>query len=195
MPDKIQDGSGRGYLAKVDADQRLLVEATSTPDDKRATEEGNSYNVNTGIITLTNATDTPIMYFKNTGEPDVHITAIAFGVGPSTGGSGGIPKITIIRNPTAGTITSGSDVDINSNRNYGSSNTLDATAKKGATGLTMTDGTDHIIFFQTSNGRLFAAIDEVLTKNDSIGVKFDPQASNTSQDVYAALILNTKGIS
>lgn len=96
----------------------------------------------------------------------------------------------MIRNPTAGTIISSTptDVDINSNRNYGSATTLSVTAYKGATGDTMTDGEDHIIFFQGNSGRLFATINEVLPSSASIGIKFDPQTSNTSQDVYAALV-------
>jgi hypothetical protein len=188
MSKVIEDGTGTGNKAKVNGNQRLYVNGVVIDENLQATKIGNSYNVNSGIITLTDAVDTPIMYLKNNEEQSIHIDAIAVGIGPSTGGTGGIPKITVVRNPTAGTITTGSDVDINSNRNYGSSNTLTVDAKKGATGLTMTDGEDHIIFFQTSNGRLFATIDELLPKGQSIGIKFDPQASNTSQDVYAAII-------
>jgi hypothetical protein len=190
MPDTIKDGAGTGYSVKVNGNNRLYTNSVTVSEDYQATKIGNSYNINTGVITLTDAADTPIIYFKNNEEQSFHITAIAVGVGPSTGGSGGIPKITVIRNPTTGTIISSTptDVDINSNRNFGSSNTLDVLAYKGATGDTMTDGSDHIIFFQTSSGRLFATIDEVIPKGSSLGVKFDPQASNTSQDVYVALI-------
>lgn len=188
MSHSIKDGAGTGTLAKVSERQRLYTATVSTDEDQQATKIGNSYNVNSGVITLTDAVDTPILYVKNNETENLHITAIAVGLSPSTGGSGGIPKVTIVKNPTAGTIVSGTDVDINSNRNFGSPNTLNIDAKKGATGNTMTDGTDHLIIFQTSNGRLFATIDEILQKGDSIGIKFDPQASNTSQDVYAALI-------
>jgi hypothetical protein len=188
MSKEIKDGTGSNYAAKVNKNNRLYTNSVTTQENLNATKLGNSYNVNTGVITLTNATETPIAYLKNNEDEDLHIVSIAVGVGPSTGGSGGIPKITIIRNPTTGTITSGSNVDISCNRNYGSAKTLSVDAKKGATGSTMTNGADHIIFFQTSNGRLFASIDEVLPKGHSIGIKFDPQTGNTSQDVYAALI-------
>jgi len=52
----------------------------------------------------------------------------------------------------------------------------------------MTDGVDHLLLYQTTSGRLFAEIDEILPTGASIGVKVDPQASNTSMDVYVALI-------
>lgn len=186
----IHDGTGTGQQAKVDANNRLHVQSVSVPAEWNANKNGTAFNLNTGVITLTDSVETPVMYVKNNNETDLHITAIAVGLGPSTGGSGGIPKITVVRNPTTGSIieTTPTDIDINSNRNFGSSSTLTIDAYKGATGDTMTDGTDHIIFFQTSNGRLFATIDEVLPKGSSMGVKVDPQPSNTSQDVYAALI-------
>lgn len=189
MAQSIKDGDS-GSIAKVDSNNRLHIQAVTTPEEWNANKNGRAFNINTGIITLTDAADTPILYVKNSNDLDLHVSAIAVGVGPSTGGSGGIPKITIIRNPTAGTtISNANAVDINSNRNYGSTNTLTSVvAYKGATGETMTDGDDHILFFQTSSGRLFAGIDEVIPKGGSIGVKFDPQASNTSQDVYCALI-------
>ena len=190
MANQIQDGTGSGNRARVDENFRLHTQATTASSGFVANREGDAYNVNTGVITLTDDADTPILYLKNNEVRDLRIEAIAVGVGPTTGGSGGIPKITVVRNPTIGTIITSTptDVDINSNRNYGSSNTLSVNAYKGATGDTMTNGDDHLILFQTSSGRLFATIDEVLPTGASIGVKFDPQTGNTSQDVYCALI-------
>lgn len=189
MPDIIKDGSGKAYAAKVNGNNRLYTNSITVSENQQGTKLGNAYNLNTGEITLTDAVDTPIMYVKNNGAQTLHITAIAVGVGPTTGGSGGIPKITVIRNPTAGTIVSGAtNIDINCNRNYASSNTLVVDAYKGATGSTMTDGDDCLLLYQTSNGRLFATIDEILPTGSSIGIKFQPQSGNTSQSVYAALI-------
>lgn len=190
MPQSIKDGSNGDVMA-VDGNNRAHVHAYTSTEEHQANINGDAYNLNTGVITLTDAADTPIMYVKNTDSKDLVIEAIAVGVGPTTGGSGGIPKITVIRNPKTGTIITSTptNVDIKSNRNYGSAKTGEnITAYKGATGDTMTDGDDHIIFFQASSGRLFATIEEILPQGTSMGVKFDPQASNTSQDVYCALI-------
>lgn len=191
---KVQDGAGSGNYVKVNANNRMYVNAVTTAEDLAATTDGRSFNLNTGVITLTDAADTPIMYVKNTEQVDLHVTAIVVGIAASTGATLTMNKITIVRNPTVGTIISSTptDIDIKSNRNFGSPSTLSADAYKGATGDTMTDGSDHIIFFQTSNGRLFATIDEVIPKGQAIGIKFDPATGNTSQDVYAALICHKR---
>ena len=186
MTDSIRDGVGTGSRARVNENNRLHVHAVTTSEDSAAGKAGDSYNINTGIITLTDAVDTPILYLKNNESKSLHVEAIAVGMGPSTGGTGGIPKVTVVRNPT--TIDFSADVDIKTNRNYGSEKTLDITAYKGNTGATMSGGDDHLLLFQTTNGRLFAEIDEIITPNKAIGVKIDPQASNTSMDVYVALI-------
>ena len=188
---QIEDGSGSSYLAKVDSKKRLYTKSVSIGENLEATKTGDSFNINTGVITLTDSVDTPVAYLKNNETKSLHIVAIAIGLGPSTGGSGGIPKVTVIRNPTTGTIISSTPtaVDISSNRNYGSAKALDSVlAYKGATGDTMTDGDDHLIIFQSAGSRLFATIDELLPTGSSIGVKVDPQPSNTSMDVYCAFI-------
>jgi hypothetical protein len=195
MPDIIRDGKGQGYLAAVDDSNRLRVAGTSETSEKTANRLGNAYNINTGVITLTDAADTPILYLKNNEEKDLLIEAIAVGFGPSTGGSSTEERqITIVRNPTTGTIISGATaVDINSNRNYGSANSLTVDAYKGATGNTMTNGDDHILLYNTGT-RLFATISETLPKGTTIGIKVEPPASNTSMKVYAALICHLDGL-
>jgi hypothetical protein len=65
MAETIQDGTGKGYTAKVDSENRLEVTSVSTQAEESASSKGFSYNINTGIITLTNATKTPVLYIKN----------------------------------------------------------------------------------------------------------------------------------
>ena len=91
MSNQLRDGSGKGFLAKVDSDLRLYVNAVQESQSESANEIGDAYNINTGKITLTDAVDTPVLYFKNNEDRDYIIEAIALGLGPSTGGSGGIP--------------------------------------------------------------------------------------------------------
>ena len=189
----IRDARGTTEGCKVDSLGRLHTHSISIPIEEYVNRRGDAYNINTGEITLTNATNTPVMYIKNNEAQPLIITAIAVGLGPSTGGSGGIPKITVVKNPTAGTIVSGeTDVDINSNRNFGSALTLSVNAYKGATGDTMTDGTDHLLLYQTPSGRLFANIGEVIPNGSSIGVRIQPQTSNTSMTCYVALICHVQ---
>lgn len=188
---RIQDATGQGPGAKVGATNRLYTFAIAENFEEFANKEGDAYNINTGTITLTDAVDTPVLYLKNNEDKDLIVTALAIGAGPSTGAATDANAvITVVRNPTVGTIITSTptDVDMNQNRNFGSSKTLTADAYKGATGDTMTDGDDIIQFYQSENSRLFATLNIIIPKSKSIGVKFDPAASNTSQDVYAALI-------
>jgi len=192
MPDTIKDGGGQNYLAKVSANQRLLTNTVEQSESSYANKIGDAYNLNTKNITLTDAVDTPILYIKNNEPKDLIIDTVVIGAKTSTGGSStDLPEITFVRNPTAGTIISSTptDLTINSNRNYGSPNTLvDSLAYVGATGDTMTDGTDHIFVYGSAAGRTALAINEVLPTGTSIGIKYKPQASNTSQVVYCAVI-------
>lgn len=185
----IQDGTGSGKSAKVNSGQRLYTRGVDSSEGQQANFDGNAYNINTGLITLTNDTETPVMYVKNNEDHTLFIEAIAVGIQPSTGGGTDACYIKVIRNPKTGTIISGAtDVDINSNRNYASSNTLLVDAYKGATGNTMTDGDDHLLILQNDGGRAFATINEVIPKGTSIGIKITPPSGNTSMEVYAALI-------
>jgi len=187
---RIQDATGQGPGAKVGATNRLYTFAIAENFEEFSNKEGDAYNINTGTITLTDAVDTPILYLKNNEDKDLIVTALAIGAGPSTGAATDANAvITVVRNPTAGTIVSGATaVDMNQNRNFGSSKTLTADAYKGATGNTMTDGDDIIQLYQSENSRLFATLNIIIPKSKSVGIKFDPAASNTSQDVYAAVI-------
>ena len=188
----IHDGKGGGYAAEIDKTNRLQTWSVSEDEALQANKEGRAFNVNTGWITLTNDTDTPILYLKNNESENIIIDALAIGVGPSTAGAGIGPKITVIRNPTTGTIITSTptDVDISSNRNYGSTRSLNADSYKGATGDTMTDGEDHILVLGSTSSRVFLTISEVLPLGSSIGVKIEPPTSNTSMEVYVAAILH-----
>ena len=192
MPDSIANGGeGPSVNARVNENQRVYTQAVSESTETRANKSGDAYNLNTGEITLTDANETPIAYLKNLEEEDFHIIAIAIGMNFSTDGSATeMARIKIIRNPTAGgTITNENNADIKSNRNYGSQKTLNATWYKGATGeAVFTGGDDHIIFMHNDGNRLFATIEEILPQNTAMGIQITPPASNSSMDVYVALI-------
>lgn len=195
MVDSIKDGTGTGNLAKVDSRNRVHAKSVSISEEFDANNLGDAYNINTGVVSLTDSVDTPMLYIKNNETEDLIIVAVVIGLGISTGGDAtDWIKGTFIRNPTAGTIVSSPvDVEIKSNRNYGSSNTLTADTYKGATGKTMTDGEDHILVqLGGGNSRSFIAINEELPTGTSFGVKIDPLASNTAMDCYVAVICYLK---
>lgn len=182
--------------AHVDNNSQLHVFSISETEIQAANSKGLAYNINTGSIGLTSSTASAVLYFKNdepplNGESGIIIDAIAVGI-DDLGTTASDSIITVVRNPTAGTIVSGaSAVSMNQNRNFGSSNSLDSgtLAYKGAEGNTITDGDDFAQFFQSPGSRGYYTVDVVLPRGSSIGVKIDTQTTSGTTSVYVALIL------
>jgi hypothetical protein len=185
----IEDGTGTGTVAKVNNTNRLYTDAVNRSQSQQAILQGNGYNVNTGPITLTSANESAVFYFKYTGNRILIIKEILAIVGGTTGGSGeGI--LSIIKNPTTGTIISSAvDVNNNVNRNFASANTLSALAYKGDEADTITNGITFANSSRSSFGTVIAFDADiiVLEKGNSIGVNFTPPTSNTSQEIRIAL--------
>lgn len=185
----IENGVGNGNTAKVDKGNRVHTFSTTFDEANRANIQGDAYNINTGDITLTNATETPVLYVKNNEARNLIVDLIVVGFKTSTGASPDDLDFTVVRNPTAGTIVDNATaVAINSNRNFGSSNTLTVDAYKGATGNTMTGGDDHIYVYGNDDTRTGLSINEVIPGGKSIGIKIQPPASNSSMTMYAAIV-------
>ena len=186
----INDGTGTGNQAQVDSTNRLRTRTVNATESEEAAKLSNAFNINTGIINLTSANESSLLYFKNNENDIFHVESLAIGLDRATGvTSGDQVKITIVRNPTAGTLVSNATaVDINQNRDFGSPATLTADVYKGAEGSTLTDGNDVIIIYASPSSRLFTGITLMLPKGTSIGVQIDPPAGNTSMDCYVALI-------
>lgn len=183
-----RDGTGSGYSQKVDQTNRAWIRGVTLNESQEATQIGSSYNINTGLIPLTSSTESAVLYFKNNEDADFFVSAIAVGVLDS-GTRTEIGQLTVVKNPTGGTIISGaSDVEINQNRNFGSSQSLASSlAYKGAEGNTIAGGNNLALFFQGA-GRLFATVDVNLKKGNSIALKLNTKTSAGTTNIYAALV-------
>lgn len=186
----IRDGIGSGKEAKVTSDNRLSTTAVTENEADTATSNGTRYNLNTGTVTLTNATTTTLFYIQNTEDKDLIITALIYNLGATTGGSGDV-TIDIIRNPTAGDIiTNANNIDINSNQNFGSNRSLSANVYKGATGETAVSGGETTIstLSASNTGRIFISLGAMtLAKGNSLAVNYTPPTGNTSQGIQVAV--------
>lgn len=189
MAEQILDGSGDGYRAKVDSKKRLHTYSVTESVSAYASETGDSYNFNTGSITLTSASKSALFYIKNNGTNSLVVENLFYIIGNSTGGSGNA-LITVRRNPTAGTLVSGAtDMEMAGvNRNFGSNKTLTVDAYKGAEGSTITDGTKVIetIINQTAQRIAISAGDIIIPKGSSISIEITPATGNTSLAVEFA---------
>ena len=183
----IRDGASN-KAAGVDASGRLSARTVQQTETENATDTGGSFNVNTGLITLTTAGESGVLYMKNNEDQNIHIDSAIVIFGPSTGGATtDTTQVRIYRNPTTGTlISTATDVDVLQNRNFGSSKTLTADTYKGTEGSTITDGDVVIESLVSPGSRVAFNIDMVLTKGDSISISYEPNDSNTSMKVMAA---------
>ena len=183
---EITDGGGKGYSAEVDSENRLRVFSISEQEVYNASSLGNSYNFNTGVINLTSDNKSAVLYIKNNGDPDLVLTQLSYSMGNSTGGTGDV-LVTVLRNPTTGTIISNAvamEMD-GVNRNFGSSKILTTDSYKGAEASTFTNG-DKIIesIIDQSPTRVTVEVGGlVIPRGTSIGIDITPATSNSSLDV------------
>ena len=75
----ITDGTGKGYKLRVDQSNRVRSHAITESEQLHAIEEGDGYNVNTGLISITG--DATLLYIKNNDEADLVIDTIIIGTG------------------------------------------------------------------------------------------------------------------
>jgi len=185
MAETIIDGTGKGFEVKVDSTNRLHVHSVNESLVEFAASNGDSYNINTGTLVLTSALESSLLYFKNNGDFEVHISSIGFLMGNSTGGVGDV-NITVVKNCSLGTVvTDAVEVDINENKNTGSSKELSLQAYKGGEGKTLTNGVDTYYSLIAGAARPYVITTGtiVVPKGGSIGVKLTPQTSNTAMNV------------
>ena len=192
MPEILVDGTGTGNKLGINANNAAKTFSTTQTVIQQATSKGNSYNINTGTIGLTSTTASGVFYFKNdeapvNGESAFIAEALAVGI-DNQGTQVGACIITIVRNPTA--VSFSTAVDMNQNRNFGSSNTLASTtlAYKGAEAATITGGNDIAIFYQNVGTRGFYSIDMEIPRGSSIAVKIDTQTTAGTTNLYVAMI-------
>jgi hypothetical protein len=185
MNSTIIDGSGSGYAAKVDKNLRVHALAVSSTISQTSGISGDTYNINTGTIALTTASQTAVLYLKNNTDNDVYIDAIGFLLGNSTNGTGDV-SLEVIKNPTTGTIiTNAVSASIVENKNAGSSKVLDADVYKGVEGDTVTNGTDwyNSLLAGAARSYVIATGTIIIKSGNSVSINITPQTSNTAMNV------------
>lgn len=181
----IKDGTGGGYEAKVDSNNRVHALAVSSSISQAAGVSGDTFNFNTDVISLTTANKSAVAYIKNNSINDIYIDPVGFLLGNSTGGTGNL-RLEIIKNPTQGTIIdNAADVPILENKNAGSSKQLDALTYKGAEGDTIGNGSLWYATLLPSAATVYTigTGSLILKGGNSLGINVVPQLSNTAMDV------------
>lgn len=183
----IEGSNNPGNKAHVSASGQVESHAVSISEQTDTAQKGDTYNLNTGTVTLTTAVETPIFYLKNDSEEkDLIISRVFVTFGASTAGSGELEG-KIYYNPTGGTITTAGTDSPPQNFNASSSKTLSVTSKTGATGQTIVGGTVPVQFlFPLASTRHTISFDAiVLPRGSSMILAVTPQTGNTSMKIQA----------
>lgn len=186
MSDSILDGTGRGYLAQVDDENRLVVYATTLPLLESKSQQGEAFNLNTGLVPITVATETPLLYFLNAGISDVTIAAFFIGVGTSTL-VGPVTDNIIMRVYADPTSVSGGVSISAQNRRIGSSTSFafDTRRQDAGTPLLATMPSDPVLLqYQTVQNRTFGEVYLTLPRARSLVVTVQANGSQNF-NIYA----------
>lgn len=186
----ITDGTGKGYKLRVDQSNRVRSHAITESEQLHAIEEGDGYNVNTGLISITG--DATLLYIKNNDEADLVIDTIIIGTGQGITHSDS-PYAYLHTNITGGDLISdATTVDGLLNRNGGSNNTLIGDTFKGKTGGTATGGNNAGPFQLNTTGRTVVPLNWVLRRGNSLAITTTPNISSGSANYYAAAVVYVK---
>lgn len=187
----IKDGAGSGASVKVSpVTNRIHASAISSQEELFHAQTGDAYRLNTGLITLTTANESGILYLKNNEENDLVITGVILRFGTTVSGSGNT-FIKMYRNPTTGSLVStGTDL-APTNRNFGSSNTLDVDSKIGTgAALTITNGDVVITTVKAAppyDVSFFTNPVAVLPRGTSLAFSVTPPTGNISMACQTAI--------
>ena len=184
----IRDGKGSGIAAEVDAKQRLATVSTAQTELVSATKTGNAYTISTGVLNLTSANESAVLYIKSTEDSDLVIHSITVEIGASTGGSGDVIQTNYIL-PTGGTLISDATAAITSNLNASSSNTLSATNFKGGEGKTVSGAIASSGFIRHLSQNDIVPAGFIIPKGASLGLSLNPPAGNTSLNVSVFVLV------
>lgn len=186
----IDSGGVRPNSALVSKEGELLTKSSTISQQTTEAIRGHCFNIFTGTLTLTNATETPVIYLKNDTEEDsLIISRVFFTFGTSTGGAGEAYG-SIYRNITGGTIQSDTNLALH-NLNFGSGHEIGVVCKVGTTGTTFTGGEKSLDFLLPTNpARELISIDSiVLPRGSSATVTFKPPVGNTSMKIQVGFNL------
>lgn len=179
-----------GNTQTVDDKGRSLTFSTTEEEELHAITEGRAWNINTGDISLTGATESATLYIKNTGTIDLIIPVLVGIASYSANATGAGDNILIkaYRNPTAGTLISDANDLVALNRNHGSEKPIAATVYSAtATGKTITNGSVIIQSRHNPAGRLPLAVAIILRQGSSLAIAITPATGNTAMNYQTAI--------
>lgn len=185
----IEDGL-TGKTAGITDDNELKTQSITRSEPTQKALKGKLYNLNSGILTLTNTTANILMYIKNTGTTTWIVPRVFYNIGASTGGSGRV-LARVLYSVTAGTIiSSGTDFEP-PNFNLGVPAQITGTFKKAASqGLTATASEFLSTIIPSAGQRVLIGLDSmVMPPGATAAIEITAPTGNTSMAVQVGFNL------
>jgi len=106
MPDSIKDGTGKGYVAKVDTENRLHTFDTVQSEEVHVAEtHGQTFGVSSGSVTLTSLNPHLVLYLTNTSSTRwLYVTEIIVSYNGGTTNHNRACLFELIKSPGAPTV-------------------------------------------------------------------------------------------
>lgn len=171
----IEDGTGDGYKLEITPNNEAKVLATVYDRAANNSEQyGTTFNVDSDFISYTTTSSySGLLYIQN-DDPGKILHIDAFRVSSTA-----TCLFRNIKNPTTGTLVSGGSAITPQALNFSSTQTALATCKKGADGLTITNGTlvgsGAVPAYATTSIDLRSTV--VLAYGDTVAVEVKPTGS------------------
>ena len=181
---KIEDGTGRGFVAKVDSANRLVVSADQINEERTATALGEAWAFGSSLVSFTSSTASGVLYLRNTSERDMVVDRFRLMLGTVTGGTGDW-LFRFVRNPTGGTLISNAVTAGITNLNHASSSEPVGEYYRGVQGDTVTGGSGGSFPFKSSgDGQYVIPNTRLLPKGSSIAIQITPPPGTTAAQMF-----------
>lgn len=189
---KIEDGTGKGFETKVDCLNRLHTHAFNVPLSSFATTRGDAFNISSGLVTLTSACESGLLYIKNNECDDIAVLTEFVDIGTSVNACCAVVTLDgVIRfhlNSTTGTLISVASCACVDNRKIGNPTTLTADTFKGVEGSTLTNGSEVPIPTSTSTRNVIPS-EWIIPKGATFAVSYEPPTGNASVDIQVGFFV------
>ena len=163
----LVDGTGKGYRAAVNSDNKLEVDAVSEDAYVHAAENGRAFNINTEAVAYSGTApfSAGCLYVKNNGLNTLEVVGWFIGEkNDRSGGSTTAPLLFEMYGNPSGTITGTAIEPVN--RRIGDSRDFQMTCLKEPTGFTTTGSP--LLYQYQYNGRAFGTVNFAVPPGQAI---------------------------
>lgn len=184
----IQDGTGRGYLARVDGNNRLAIQGVIETTYDNVGKVGQAFNINTQLVPFvsTGTTETPLLYLQNLEVSDIELVNLFIAIGLSAAGV--FSENPLFRAYASPAGVAGGVSLTPTNRRIGDPRTFNLNAKRQDAGVPLTwtpAGTPILYQTLTQSNRSAGAVNLHLPPSASVIVTLTTNLAASTVTAYA----------